>query len=63
MNRALRDKWMQGAVKHPGELRSELRVAPGKNIPEAKLEKATHSKDPLLKKRAVLVETFKKFRK
>ncbi|WP_281421177.1 hypothetical protein [Rickettsiella endosymbiont of Dermanyssus gallinae] len=35
----------------------------GEKIPEKKLEKATHSKDALLAKRARLAETLKKLRK
>ena len=55
--------WMQDAVKKPGSLRRTLHVPKGKKIPEAKLEKAEHSKNPLTRKRAVLAETFKKCRK
>lgn len=58
---AQKAKWMQEAVKHPGALRRELHVKAGKKIPASKLEKATHSKNPTLKKRAVLAETFKKY--
>lgn len=46
-----------------GALREELHVPEGKKIPAAKLEKAAHSKNPLLKKRAVLAESFKKMKK
>lgn len=53
-------KWIQGAIKHVGALRKMLHVAAGKKIPEAKLEKAEHSKNPTLRKRAVLAETLKK---
>ncbi len=55
--------WMQDAVKKPGALHKTLHVPKGKKIPEAKLEKAEHSKNPLTRKRAVLAETFKKCRK
>ena len=55
-------KWLQGAVKHKGALRKTLGVKEGENIPEAKLEKAEHSKNPLTRKRAVLAETFKRER-
>lgn len=54
--------WMQDAVKKPGSLRKALHVKEGQKIPEAKLEKAMHSKSPLMRKRANLAETFKKFR-
>lgn len=60
-----KDKWMQNAVKpeNKGKLRKKLGVKKGELIPEKKLEKATHSKNPTLKKEAVLAETFKKHRK
>ena len=32
--------WIQGAVKHPGALRSTLGIKSGKTIPEAKLKAA-----------------------
>ena len=53
-------KWIKGAIKHPGALRKELHVKEGHDIPAKKLEKATHSKNPTLKKRAILAETLKK---
>ena len=56
-------KWIQGAIKHKGALRKELHVKEGEKIPASKLEKADHSKNPLLKKRAHLAETLKKLRK
>lgn len=56
-------KWIQGAISHPGALRKELHVKKGHDIPEAKLEKAAHSQDPLLKKRAILAETLRGFHK
>jgi hypothetical protein len=43
-------KWIQEAIKDKK----------GKKIPEAKLEKAEHSKNPKTRKRAVLAETLKK---
>lgn len=58
-----KDKWISGAIKHPGSLHKDLNVAPGKKIPEKKLEKAEHSKNPSLRKKAVLAETLKGFRK
>lgn len=58
-------KWMQKAVKpsHKGLLREKLHVKEGEKIPAKKLAKAAHSKNPTLKKEAVLAETFKKARK
>lgn len=56
-------KFIQKAIKHKGALRESLHAKKGENIPASKLEKATHSKNPTLKKRAVLAETLKKLRK
>ena len=50
-------KWIQGAIKHPGALHKSLHVPEGEKIPEKKLEKAAHSKNPTLAKRARLAET------
>lgn len=55
--------WIQGAIKHPGALHKELGIAAGKKIPEKRLEKAEHSKNPLLAKRARMAETLKSFHK
>ena len=46
-----------------GALHKSLGVKAGKKIPEAKLEKAEHSKNPKTRKRAVLAETLKHMRK
>lgn len=72
MNRAIKDlmlqngskttgKWIKDAIKHPGSLHKTLQVPKGKKIPEKKLEKALHSKNPLTRKRANLVRTLKGF--
>jgi hypothetical protein len=53
-------RWMQSLDLKKGALRRELDVPSGKKIPYKKLEKATHSKNPLLKKQAVLAMTFRK---
>jgi len=53
------EKWIQGAIKHPGALHKSLHVPEGKKIPEKKLEKAEHSKNPTLRHRANLAETLK----
>jgi hypothetical protein len=55
--------WIKGAVKHPGALRKSLHVKEGEPIPAKKLAKAEHSSNPILRKRAVLAETFKGFHK
>lgn len=56
-------KWIQKAIKHPGALRKELGVKKDKKIPTAKLEKATHSKNKVLAKRANLAKTLSGLRK
>ncbi len=56
-------KWIQDAVKKPGALRAALHVKKGEKIPEKKLQKAEHSKNPTMKKRAVLAETLSKMKK
>lgn len=59
-----KNQWIQGAVsKNPGSLRKALKVPAGKKIPASKLEKATHSKNPTMRKRAVLAQTLKKLAK
>lgn len=58
-----KEKWIQAAIKHPGSLRKSLHVKEGEKIPESKLKKAEHSKNPKTKKRAVLAETLKKMKK
>ena len=57
------EKWIQKAIQHPGALRKSLHVPEGKNIPAKKLEKATHSDDPTLAKRARLAQTLKQLHK
>ena len=53
--------WMAAAFgKHPGKLHEELHVKPGMPIPAGKLAKAAHSKDPALRRRAILAETGKR---
>lgn len=55
--------WIKGAIKHPGALHRALHVPVGQPIPKSKLEKAEHSKNPLLRKRARLAETLSHLRK
>lgn len=45
-----------------GALRKSLNVPEGETIPAKKLEKAEHSDNPTLKKRAVLAETMKSWK-
>jgi len=46
---------------HKGLLHQNLGVPAGKPIPAGKLEKAAHSSDPAIKKRAVFAENAKKW--
>lgn len=55
--------WVANAIKHPGALHRELKVAADKKIPESKIKKAEHSKNPKLAKRARLAETLSHMRK
>lgn len=55
--------WIAGAIKHPGALHKSLHVKKGEKIPAAKLAKAAHSKNPKLKKRAVLAQNLKNMHK
>jgi hypothetical protein len=60
---AEKKRWIQGAIKHKGALHKELGVPKGKKIPEKKLEKAEHSSNPKLAKRARLAKTLRGLRK
>jgi hypothetical protein len=55
--------WIAGAIKHPGALHKSSHVKPGEKIPESKLKKAEHSKNPKTRKRVALAETLKKMHK
>ena len=57
-------KWVQSAInpETKGSLHKTLGVPEGKKIPEKKLEKAEHSKNPLTRKRANLAETLRGFK-
>lgn len=55
--------WIKGAIEHPGALRKALKVKKGENIPESKLKKAEESKNPTMRKRAILAETLRKMDK
>lgn len=57
---AEKEKWIQGAIKHPGALHKELGVPMGKKIPQSKLSKAAKAGGKL-GKRARLAETLKGF--
>jgi len=54
------EKWISGAIKHPGSLRKALHVKKGEKIPEKKL-KSAEKKGGKLAKKAHLAETLKGF--
>ena len=54
------EKWIQGAIKHPGKLHSDLGVPQDKNIPASKLNAAA-KKGGSVGKEARLAKTLKSF--
>lgn len=56
-------KWIQKAVKRPGQLHRDLGVPQGEKIPEEKIEEAEKSSDPKEKERAQFAENVKKLKK
>lgn len=52
--------WIQDAIKHKGSLHKALGVPSKEKIPSGRIEAATHSKNPKLRKKAVLAQTLKK---
>ena len=54
------EKWIQGAIKHPGALHRQLGVPQGKKIPASKLEEAA-KKGGKLGARARLAMKLKSF--
>jgi hypothetical protein len=62
---AEKKKWISEAIKlsSKGKLHKALGVPEGKKMPEKKLTKAAHSKNPTLRKEAVLAETLRGFKK
>ncbi len=59
MGRAKKN-WIAGATKNKGALHRALGVPQGEKIPAAKLDKAAHSDNPTMRKRASLAKTLKK---
>ena len=55
--------FIKEAIRRPGKLHEELHVPEGEKIPEKKLRKAEHSKNPKLRKRAILARTLKRMHK
>lgn len=56
-------KWIQKMHMKKGALHKELGVPMGKKIPTKKIEKAEHSDNPKLAKRATLARTLRGIRK
>lgn len=57
------EKWIAGAIKHPGKLHRELGVPQGEKIPAKKMAKAAKSKSPTIRKEVNLAKTLKKLKK
>lgn len=55
--------FIQGMHMKKGALHEQLGIPQGQKIPEKKLEKAEHSSNKLLARRAQLAETLKGFHK
>jgi hypothetical protein len=53
------EKWIKGAIKHPGALHRALNVPLGKKIPSTKLTAAAKHASPLMKKRLALAKNLK----
>ncbi len=60
-----KDKWIQKALpkSSKGKLHKKLGIPEGKKIPEKKLEKATHSAKPVIRREANLAKTLRGIRK
>lgn len=52
--------WIQKAIKHKGKLHEELGIKEGKKIPAKRLVQAAKSKNPTIRREAVLAETLEK---
>ena len=56
-----KDKWIAKAVENgKGKLHEHLHVAKGEKIPDKKMDKAEHSKNPTIRKEANLAKTLGK---
>lgn len=60
---AEKKNWIAGATKNKGALHRALGIPEGQPIPAKKLEAATHSKNPTIRKEANLAMTLKGLRK
>lgn len=52
------EKWMQGAVKHPGALHAALGIPEGDKIPAGKIAAAKHSTSAHVRQMANLASVF-----
>lgn len=57
------EKWISGAIKHPGGLHRALGVPQGKKIPAAKMAQVLHSSNPRTRRMANLARTLGKMHK
>jgi hypothetical protein len=57
------ERWIPGAIRHPGTLRATAGVKKGQKIPVERLEELAHSKDKTTAKRARLAQTLRKLGK
>jgi len=60
--KVMAEKWIQGAIKHPGSLRKALKVKAGEKIPAKKLASAA-KKPGKIGQKARLAQTLKKLGK
>jgi hypothetical protein len=60
--KVMAEKWIQGAIKHPGSLRKALKAKAGEPIPAKKLAAAA-KKPGKIGQKARLAETLKKLKK
>lgn len=58
-----KNKFIKGAIKHPGKLHRDLGVPENEKIPAEKMEKARNSKNPQIRKEAALAHTLGGFHK
>jgi len=54
--------WIVNATKNKGALRKALGIKEGNKISNTKLDKATHSKSPKIRKEANLAKTLRSFK-
>ena len=62
-SKSMAKNWIKGATKNKGGLHRSLGVPEGKKIPAKKVEEATHSENPKIRKEAILAQTLGKLRK